>query len=129
MARIEHFALFGDDLERLRAFYTEAMGLRIIVDNSRAPVRGYFLADDGGCVLEIIERPPGTPTPSTRFACHAAFLVDDYEASKAALTALGARFEADTAVRTDEFRTEFFNDPQGNRLQIVWRAKPLGSAS
>ena len=79
MARIEHFALFGDDLESLRAFYTEAMGLRIIVDNSRAPVRGYFLADDGGSVLEIIDARPARPRPSTRYACHAAFLVADYD--------------------------------------------------
>ncbi len=127
MARIEHFALFADDLEGLRAFYTEAMGLRIILDNSRAPIRGYFLADDGGSVIEIIERPSGTPAPSTRYACHAAFLVEDYQASKTALESRGARFETETEVRTVAFETGFFDDPQGNRLQIVWRAKPLGS--
>lgn len=127
MARIEHFALFCDDLESLHAFYTEALGLRVIADNSRAPVRGYFLADDSGSVLEIIARPPGTPAPDTRHACHAAFWVDDYEASKRDLIARGARFEADTEVLLDSLKTGFFDDPQGNRLQIVWRSRPLGS--
>ena len=126
MARIEHFALFGDDLETLRAFYTEAMGLRIIVDNSTAPVRGYFLTDDGGSVLEVIERPPGTPAPSTRYGSHAAFWVDDYESARAALIARGAAFEADTEVLKPDIKTGFFDDPQGNRLQIVWRARLLG---
>ena len=127
MARIEHFALFGDDLESLREFYTEALGLRIIVDNSKAPVRGYFLTDEGGSVLEIIERPSQTPTPNTRFACHVAFWVGDYDLSKAALSDRGAVFESETEILNDSFKTGFFQDPQGNRLQIVWRSEPLGS--
>ncbi len=126
MARIEHFALFCDDLDALRTFYTDALGLRVIVDNSKAPVRGYFLADDGEGVLEIIARPPGTPAPATRYGSHAAFWVDDYAASKHALEARGARFETDTEVVSDSIQTGFFDDPQGNRLQIIWRAKPLG---
>ena len=125
--RIEHFALFCDDLESLREFYTQALGLRVIVDNSRAPVRGYFLADSSGVSLEIIARPPGTPAPATRYACHAAFLVEDYATSRAELEARGAKFEADTEIGTDAFRTGFFDDPQGNRLQIVWRSLPLGT--
>ena len=50
----------------------------MIVDNSRAPVRGYFLADDGGSVLEIIARPPEAPAVSTRYVCHTAFVVADF---------------------------------------------------
>src|SRR5665647_1265725 len=117
MARIEHFALFGDNLARLREFYEAVMGLRVIVDNSKAPVRGYFLADDGGSVLEIIERPPGTPRPSARYGCHAAFLVDDYDAAKADFLRQGATFEADTEVDNESMKTGFFDDPEGNRVQ------------
>ena len=61
MARIEHFAIFADDLETLRAFYEDAFGLRVIVDNSQAPTPGYFLADESGTALEIIRRPAGAP--------------------------------------------------------------------
>ncbi|HEX8203697.1 MAG TPA: VOC family protein [Isosphaeraceae bacterium] len=127
MARIEHFALFAADLDALRAFYEEVMGLRVIVDNSRAPVRGYFLADSGGTVLEIIARPPHVGHPDTRYVCHAAFLVDDYAATRQALESRGVRFEPDTEVDTDVVRTAFFSDPEGNRCQIVWRLRPLGS--
>ena len=126
MARIEHFALFCEDLDALRAFYTEALGLRVIVDNSKAKVRGYFLTDDGGSVLEIIARPPGTPAPDTRFGSHAAFWVENYDRSRRDLESRGARFETDSEVLSDTIKTGFFDDPQGNRLQIVWRAKPLG---
>ncbi len=127
MARIEHFAIFAADLDALRTFYQEALGLRVLVDNSQAPIRGYFLADDGGSVLEIIARPAGVPAADTRYVCHTAFAVADYAAARVALERRGARFETDTEVDTDAVRTAFFHDPDGNRCQIVWRSRPLGS--
>jgi glyoxylase I family protein len=127
MARIEHFALFTSDLEALRTFYTETFGMTVLVDNSKAPVRGYFLADGSGGVLEIIERPPGTSAPNPRYVCHTAFLVDDYDATRARIAEKGFTFESDTEIDSPEFRTAFFNDPAGNRCQIAWRDKPLGS--
>jgi glyoxylase I family protein len=126
MSRIEHFALFAADLDALRTFYEEALGLRVIVDNSNAPVRGYFLADDGSSVLEIIARPPHVPRAETRYVCHTAFLVEDYAAARKALEHRGVLFETETEVDTDAVRTAFFNDPEGNRCQIVWRRQPLG---
>jgi glyoxylase I family protein len=126
MARIEHFAVFAADLEGLRRFYEQAFGMRVILDNSTAPIRGYFLADDAGTALEIIERPVGVPAPDTRYGCHTAFSVDDYSEARRALEAQGVRFETDSEVINDSFRTGFFNDPAGNRCQIVWRSKPLG---
>ena len=128
MARIEHFALFTDDLETLREFYETTFGLKVIVDNSKAPVKGYFLADEAGAVIELIQRPEGVPAVDTRYACHVAFHVDDYDDARAALALGGAVFETDTRIGTGVFRTEFFNDPAGNRCQIVWRRTPLGAS-
>lgn len=127
MSRIEHFAIFAADLEGLKRFYESAFGLRVIVDNSRALIRGYFLADDAGTVLEIIERPPGIPAPETRHGLHTAFLVDDYGESRRSLEAQGVQFEPDSEVINDDVRTGFFLDPAGNRCQIIWRSRPLGS--
>jgi predicted enzyme related to lactoylglutathione lyase len=127
MARIEHFAIFARDLERLRAFYEDAFGLKVIVDNSKAPIRGYFLADDRGCVLEVIERPEGVAAGDTHYVCHTAFAVEDYDAARAELERRGIRFEADSAVVNENVRTAFFLDPEGNRTQIVWRSRPLGA--
>jgi glyoxylase I family protein len=126
MSKIEHFAIFAADLETLRAFYQESFGLRVVLDNSKAAIPGYFLADDGGSILEIIARPAGVPAADTRYACHTAFWVEDYPAARARLEARGARFEADTEVNTDGMKTGFFDDPDGNRCQFVWRARPLG---
>jgi glyoxylase I family protein len=101
--------------------------MTVIVDNGKAPVRGFFLSDGAGGVLEIIERPGGAAAESTRYMCHAAFLVEDFDAARAKLAARGVRFETDTVVDNDAMRTVFFDDPEGNRLQIVWRPRPLGS--
>lgn len=125
MPRIEHVALFTRDLAGLRAFYEGALGLRVVLDNSKATTPGVFLADDRGTAVELIERPSDSVTADTRFICHIAFLVDDFAAARAALEARGVAFEAETAVATDAVRTAFFRDPSGNRLQIVWRARPL----
>lgn len=125
MARIEHFAIFADDLEVLKSFYVDAFGLRVVLDNSRAPIRGFFLADDHATVLEIIERPPSSGAGDTRYLCHVAVWVDDYAKAKKAIEARGIAFESDTEVDSAEVKTGFFRDPDGNRCQIVWRATPL----
>jgi len=126
MARIEHFAIFAADLEGLKAFYVTRMGLRVVVDNSRGDPPGYFLADDHGAALEIIARPPDQPAQSQRYVCHIAFWVDDISVAHQVLKRAGISIETDTAVNNPAMKTLFFNDPEGNRCQIVWRQRPLG---
>ena len=122
---IEHVALFADDLEASRDFFIRVFGMRVVLDNSKAPVRGYFLANESGSVLEVIERPKGETNANQRFVCHVAFAVDDVAAAQKAIEAEGLVFETDTVVDTPEFQTAFFRDPEGNRLQILKRLKPL----
>ncbi len=125
MTRIEHFAIFAADLHRLKDFYEKAFGLRVVLDNSKAPIPGFFLADDAGVAIEIIGRPESVPPAETRYVCHIAFHVDNIDATRTALEAAGITFETDSAVSNDAMTTYFFNDPEGNRLQIVHRNKPL----
>src|SRR4051794_19085725 len=126
MAKMEHFAIYAADAPALKDFFVDAMGLRLIVESGGDPP-GFFLIDDAGTALEIIGRPRGQSGADQRWGCHVAFWVDDYAASRASLEARGVAFEADTAVDNDDFRTAFFRAPEGNRLQIVWRRRPLGS--
>ncbi|RUL87616.1 VOC family protein [Tautonia sociabilis] len=127
MARIEHVALFAADPHALKEFYIDAFGLRLVLDNSKATPPGYFLADDAGVAVELIGRPEGIEAGDTRYMCHIAFLVDDVAASRAELEAKGVVFEQDTAVDNESMTTAFFRDPEGNRLQIIKRPKPLVS--
>lgn len=127
MARIEHVALFAADPHALKDFYVEAFGLRVVLDNSKATPPGYFLADDAGVAVELIGRPAEVSAVDTRWVCHIAFIVDDIAASRAALEARGLTFETDTVVENESMSTAFFRDPEGNRLQIVKRPRPLVS--
>ncbi len=125
MPHIEHFALFAEDLDGLRQFYESEFGFQVVLDNSRAPTRGYFLADPRGGVIELIERPAGTEVGSPYYVCHLAIWVDDFDAARERLAGQGFVFETNSAVDTPNFRTLFFPDPAGNRCQIVWRSQPL----
>jgi glyoxylase I family protein len=125
MARFEHVAIYASDTTALKDFYVEALGLRVIVESGGKPP-AYFLADESGMALEIIGRPPVEPAANQRWICHLAFVVDDVAASRAALERRGLVFETETAVHTEAMQTAFFNDPEGNRCQIVWRNPPLG---
>jgi glyoxylase I family protein len=127
MARLEHFAIYAKDAGALKDFYVRAMGLRVVLVGPGDPPAGYFLADDHGGAIEVIARPEGQSNANQRWVCHVAFRVDDVAAKRAELESLGLVFEADTAVDDDAMKTAFFHDPEGNRCQIVWRRKPLGS--
>ena len=100
---------------------------RIVRIESGGDPPGYFLADDRGTAIEIIGRPPGQTGANQRWVCHLAFWVDDFPAASAALEERGVVIEADTYVDNEVLKTAFFNDPEGNRLQIVWRKVGLGS--
>jgi glyoxylase I family protein len=125
MSRIEHFALFADDLERLVAFYREVFGLSVLVDNSDAIPPGYFLGDGAGCVLELIARPSQAGAVDQRFVCHVAFHVEDPETVRDELERRSLVVESDTRVQTPEVTMFFFRDPAENRVQVVRRTRRL----
>jgi glyoxylase I family protein len=125
MSRIEHFAIYAEDPTALKTFFVNALGLRVIVANT-GPPPAYFLADDHGMALEVLARPEGEKAVNQRWICHLAFWVNDFAVTRDRLASLGIVFESETLVENDDLKTAFFNDPAGNRCQIVWRWKKLG---
>jgi glyoxylase I family protein len=125
MTTIEHVAIYAADAPRLKDFYVEAFGMKVVSEGKGDPP-GFFLVDDDDFAIEIIGRPAGQTGVNQRYVCHLAFWVDDYASARAELERRGIVFETDTAVDNDQIKTAFFNDPEANRLQIVWREKRLG---
>ena len=57
--RLEHIALYTDDLEATRAFFVRYFGAvsNELYHNPRTGLSTYFLSFDGGARLEIMSRP------------------------------------------------------------------------
>ena len=103
-----HVALYTANLERLRAFYVETLGL---------PQLGAF---PGGRIIFI---DAGSTTGSWQ---HLAFEVADVAATYEALTAQGITFHVhpkDVPEESPSARIAFFKDPDGNILELF---QPLG---
>jgi glyoxylase I family protein len=125
MATIEHYAIYADDTTALTKFYVELFGM-VVVHKGKGDNPGHFLADERGMMIEIIARPAESAV-NQRWVCHLAFTFEDVWGKKKELEAIGLAFEVDTEVNNDELRTTFFNDPAGNRAQLVWRKRAFGS--
>lgn len=94
--RIEHIAMYANDLERARDFFVTYLNGRSNggYHNAETGFRSYFISFDGGARLEVMNRPGMSDPPKdparTGFI-HAAFSVG----SREAVDALTARLRAD----------------------------------
>ena len=121
---IHHVAIIAGDYARLRRFYTEVLGLRVVHETYRAERQSYKLdlqLPDGAQVeLFSFPDPPARPSyPEARGLRHLALRVADLEASLRVLAAHGVAAEP---VRTDPFTGApftFIADPDGLPIELV----------
>lgn len=121
--RIHHAAIICSEYGVSKRFYTEILGLQMLAENYRADRKSYKLdlALPDGSQLELFsfENAPVRPSyPEARGLRHLAFEVDDVEACKRALEALGVAMQD---IRLDEHtnkRFVFFTDPDGLPLEL-----------
>jgi lactoylglutathione lyase len=124
--RLEHVAVWTQDIERLRGFYVDVLGARAgaIYANPRTGFRSYFLTWDGGARVEIMTGPgigAGPANPPRGYA-HLAFATG----SEAAVDAIAATLRAagvpvvDGPRRTgDGYYECVVLDPDGNRIELT----------
>jgi len=120
--RLEHTAIFAEDTIALADWYCRCFGMRVVYRNDAKPPT-FFVADERGMCLEIIGRPGKPAIDDTGRVFHLAWVVDDLEKAAADLRAKGVPLEplaGGTGVKL-----HYFNDPAGNRGQIIKRDKPL----
>lgn len=124
----EHVALNVTDPRAMAQWYVENLSMRIVLQ-VEAPPYMRFLADATGRVIfELYANPKATiPDYTTQhpLVLHAAFAVEDIDATMARLTAVGATiFSVETT--PDGGRLAMLRDPWGMALQLTQRAVPLG---
>ena len=108
------------DLERLRAFYVDVVGLR---EGTRPEIgrSGYWLYAGDVAVLHLIEARPGEQRDAdvTGTFNHVAFRCSDYDIMLDRLQARGIVMRV-VEDRAQRLRQLFFRDPLGNGVELVF---------
>ena len=124
--RIAHLAVWTQNLEEMRDFYTNYFGGQSnekYVNKSKG-FESYFLSFEGEATLEIMRRKDVTETVKVESIgfCHLAFYVKD----KAELLQMTERFRKDgfgivgePRLTGDGFFESVVLDPDGNRIELV----------
>jgi lactoylglutathione lyase len=119
-SRIEHVALWTDDLERSRAWYERWLGGRageLYVNETRG-FSSYFVEFDGGARLELM-RMPGQ---DLGLRAHVAFALGSRERVDSLteeLRAAGVAVLDEPRTTGDGYYESVVADPDGNRVELT----------
>jgi glyoxylase I family protein len=121
--RVHHIAIICSDYQKSKHFYSEVLGLKILLEVYREERQSYKLDLEVGNQYQIelfsFPDPPARPSrPEAAGLRHLAFEVDDIDEAVADIKASGVTVEA---IRIDEFtgkRFTFFADPDGLPLEL-----------
>ncbi|MDN0068763.1 VOC family protein [Collinsella ihumii] len=125
--RIEHVALYVNDLDAAKQFFTRYFGARSneLYHNATTGFRSYFLSFDDGARLEIMTRPDmddlEKPLARTGFV-HLAFSVGSPEAVDrltAQLAADGYRVASGPRTTGDGYYESCIVALEGNQIEIT----------
>ena len=110
---IDHIVLHVSDVQRSKKFYTERLGMTVYRENDR---QVFLHAGTQGVAL--FKRPAGTAAVAGDLN-HLALNVasGNYESLKAELEAHGVKVGG----RPGDDHCIYFNDPDGHRLQLMFR--------
>jgi catechol 2,3-dioxygenase-like lactoylglutathione lyase family enzyme len=136
----DHVGLSVADLDQQVAWYCAAFDLSVVspFEVPHLGLRGAFVIGEPGLAIELLERTGSTPGIQaadqaeallTRGYGHICLRVDDVDAVHARLLAAGAaeRLFPQPAPEAG-VRMSFVADPEGNLIELVDRAGPVGSA-
>ncbi len=126
---IEHIAIAASDPAALAHWYCDTLGFTLVVASESS--KTYFVKLPNGGMVEIIAVDPSAQGASATHTVgfhHLALSVENFVQASQNLQARGIHFIG-PAYRSADGSTQFdfFSDPEGNRLQVVQRARPLGS--
>ena len=118
-----HVALATGNLERLRAFYVETLGLRQV---GAFPGGRVIFINVGSTTIEMLSRDNWVNSDAGNWR-HLAFEVESVDEAYAELKALGVAFHVepkDVPAESPLVRVAFFKDPDGNELELY---QPIGT--
>jgi glyoxylase I family protein len=119
----EHVGLYAADPVALAKWYIVTLGfevVRTLEKEGRPPI--YFLKGDQGLVIEIL--PTGAARPTRELSdpgySHIGLIVKDFDQAAASLQSKGVSL-FNVRQTSNGWTIGYFDDPEGNRLEIVYR--------
>lgn len=126
--KINHIALWADDIERLKDFYCLWFGAKAgeLYHNPRKHFSSYFLTfPDGGASLEIMHRPETTGRDRSgnhTGYCHMAVSLGSKEAVDATTERMrseGVKVIGEPRTTGDGYYESVISDPEGNLIELT----------
>ena len=125
--RLEHVALYVEDLEAMKAFYVRHFGATANnkYHNQHTGLQTYFLSFDGGARLEIMQRPGMSPRASGANALgytHISFKLGSVEKVDQLTRKLqqdGCPLLNGPRMTGDGYYESVLSDPEGNLIELV----------
>jgi catechol 2,3-dioxygenase-like lactoylglutathione lyase family enzyme len=123
--RIEHIGIYAHDTEALSKWYENVLKMRVVrklEKEGRPPI--FFLKGESETELEIL---PASQKEFTRELSdpgysHLGIVVENFEEVVQYLQDRGVKVEG-VRTTTNGWTIGYFTDPEGNRLEIVYRPK------
>jgi len=123
--RLDHFCISARDPESLAKWYREVLGLDLVSEGrTRAGTPMYFLGSANDTCIEILcasdeglKEFIGNPGHS-----HICFLVDDFDKVYEYLKSKKVHFR-EVRDTIQGWKIAYFDDPEGNMLEIMYRPK------
>jgi len=121
--RVEHLGIYATDPEGLSQWYCERLDFSVVrklEKEGRPPI--YFLKAEAGWEIEIL---PSPSSPRKRELTdpgysHIGLVVEDFDQTAAFLGSKGISLH-DVRETSNGWKIGYFEDPEGNRLEIVYR--------
>ncbi len=111
-----HVALFTSNFAALEQFYTQTLGFPVV---KRWDDAGIIFINVGSTTIELIGRDNRDGRVANQYGFdHLALHVEDVDAAYSDLLEAGIRFNGEPRNFKD-VRIVFFNDPDGNLLELV----------
>jgi len=123
--KMDHIALFVEDLEAVKSFYEKYFGAEAnnMYHNPKTGLKTYFLTFDGGSRLELMSRPDVTPVdkgmPGYVHLAMGAGSREEVERLTERLREDGFAVISEPRVTGDGYYESCVLDPEGNKIEIV----------
>lgn len=122
---VEHIAIFSNTPESLKDWYEKNLGFRVVKENVAKGT--YWLQAPDGMLFELkrATRKNNESDETVSGLRHIALIVDNIEETVDRLKRYQVEIITEPTISATGGKTCFFQDPEGNIFQLIYRSEPF----